>query len=129
MATNNGLVIAIDFDGTIVTHEYPEIGRDLGAIPVLKELQGRGYRLILHTMRSGSLLKRAVAWCEERGLKFYAVNTNPDQKSWTDSPKLYADLYIDDSALGCPIKFIDGVKRPAVNWEKVREQLIYDGLL
>jgi len=125
----NDFTIAVDFDGTIVTHDYPHIGRDLGAIPVLKELQAHGYRLILLSMRSGALLKRAVEWCEERGLKFYAVNTNPSQKSWTDSPKVYADLYIDDAGLGCPIEFIDGVKRPAVNWKKVREQLVLDGFL
>lgn len=128
-SSSRDFTIAVDFDGTIVSHAYPEIGADLGGIPVLKELQERGYQLILYSMRSGRLLREAVEWCQARGLKFRAVNENPDQKSWTDSPKVHADLYIDDSALGCPIKFLDDVPRPAVDWKRVREQLERDGLL
>ena len=123
------LIIAVDFDGTCVTHEYPYMGRDIGAVPVLRELADAGYRLILHTMRSGRLAKSAAEWFKENGIPLYAVNSNPEQKSWTDSPKVYADLYIDDSALGCPIRFIDGARRPVADWVKIREQLVKDGYL
>lgn len=121
--------IAIDFDGTIVTHEYPEIGDDLGAVPVLKELEAKGYKLILLTMRSGHLLEEALEWLAEKGIKPYAVNENPSQSSWTKSPKVHADLYIDDCSLGCPLQFIDGVQRPAADWTKIREQLVKEGFL
>lgn len=50
MAIHNAL-IAVDFDGTVVTHAYPEIGDDAGAVAVLKELTDNGCRLILYTMR------------------------------------------------------------------------------
>ena len=121
--------IAIDFDGTVVTHAYPEIGDDLGAVPVLKELTDKGCRLILYTMRSDSLLTEALEWFKKRGIPIWAVNENPSQRRWTKSPKVYADLYIDDSALGCPTKIIDGEHRPAVDWVKVREQLVKIGFL
>ena len=102
-------IIAVDFDGTVVTHAYPHIGNDIGAVPVLRELIGNGCRVILYTMRSGRLLDDAVAWFARNDIPLYAVNENPAQREWTDSPKVFADLYIDDSALGCPIKFEDGI--------------------
>lgn len=122
-------VIAIDFDGTVVTHTYPEVGDDVGAVPVLKELCKNGCRLILYTMRSGDLLDDAKAWFRKQGIPLYAVNENPHQQRWTKSPKVHADLYIDDSALGCPIRFIDGARRPVADWVKIREQLVKDGYL
>ena len=122
-------IIAVDFDGTCVTLEYPYMGRDIGAVPVLRELADAGYRLILHTMRSGRLAKSAAEWFKENGIPLYAVNSNPEQKSWTDSPKVYADLYIDDSALGIPLKMTPDVTRPFVDWEGVRELLVREGYL
>ena len=80
-------------------------------------------------MRHGKLLDDAIRWFRERGIPLYAVNENPAQREWTDSPKVFADLYIDDSALGCPIKFEDGIKRPFVNWVKVRQRLVEEGFL
>lgn len=126
---NNNICIAVDFDGTCVTHEYPHTGLDVGAVPVLRELVESGCKLILCTMRSGELLERACDWFKKNGLPLYGVNSNPTQKEWTSSPKVYADIYIDDSALGCPIKFRDGVVRPFVDWVKVRELLVRDGIL
>mgnify|MGYP000497805450 FL=1 len=125
----HGAIIAVDFDGTVVTHAYPHIGSDIGAVPVLRELIDNGCRLILYTMRSGKLLDDASAWFARNDIPLYAVNENPAQKEWTESPKVFADLYIDDSALGCPIKFEDGVKRPFVNWAKVRLRLVEEGFL
>ncbi len=69
------MIIAVDFDGTIVEHRYPEIGRELPfAIETLKTLQREGHRLILWSVREGRLLDEAVEFCNARGLEFYAVN-------------------------------------------------------
>ena len=124
------MIIAVDFDGTCVEHEYPEVGMDVeGAVDVLKALRANGHRIILFTMRSGSKLDAATRWFKERKIELWGINENPEQKEWTSSPKVFADLYIDDSAVGCPIMFVDGARRPMVNWAKVRTQLENDGLL
>lgn len=124
------VIIAIDFDGTCVEHDYPAIGLEVeGCVEVLRELNKRGHRLILHTMRSGEKLDKAVKWFKDREIALWAVNENPEQKAWTESPKVFANIYIDDSSLGCPIKFIDGVSRPVVDWAKIRALLEYDGVL
>jgi hypothetical protein len=115
--------IAIDFDGTCVTHEYPEIGNDIGAGPVLKQLVAAGHRLILYTMRSGKELEAAKNWFSDENIPLYGVQYNPTQKDWTESNKCYAQLYIDDSALGCPLKYPSG-KRPYVDWGEVKDVLI-----
>lgn len=98
------MTIAVDFDGTIVTHEYPHIGKPIPfAIETLKKLQQEDHhRLILWSVREGDLLKEAVDYCASKGLEFYAVNANypeesPDQRM---SRKVSADLYIDDRNLG-----------------------------
>lgn len=123
------MIIALDFDGTVVSHEYPHIGEDIGAVPVLKELVAAGHKLILFTMRSGKLLDDAVAWFERNGIELYAVNENPEQKSWTSSVKVHANIYIDDCALGCPIRYEDDIRRPFVDWKKVREILAYNRVI
>ena len=123
------LVIAIDFDGTCVTHEYPYMGSDIGAVPVLKELTEAGYHLVLNTMRSGKTEKVAVKWFKDNDIPLYGVNINPDQKSWSASPKVYADLYIDDSALGVPLTSSPTSTRPYVDWIRVREWLVAEGYL
>ena len=91
MHTINNMIIAIDFDGTCVTHEYPKIGKDIGAIPVLKKLLKNGNNIILYTMRSGKELIDAVDWFNKNEISLYGVNTNPSQSSWTLSPKVYAN--------------------------------------
>lgn len=123
------VVIAVDFDGTCVTHDYPYIGSDIGAVPVLRELVDAGYNLVLNTMRSGRLEKDAVRWFKENNIPLYGVNCNPDQKSWTSSPKVFADLYIDDAALGIPLKTSQTSTRPFVDWVEVRKLLIALGYL
>lgn len=130
MAKDNGYIIAVDFDGTCVEHDYPAVGMEVeGAVETLRTLVKRGHRIILYTMRSGSKLDAAVKWFSDRKIELWAVNRNPEQAEWTESPKVFADLYIDDSALGCPIMFIDGVRHPVVNWTKVRTQLEYHNIL
>lgn len=130
MAKDKGYVIAVDFDGTCVEHNYPAIGMDVeGAVEVLRTLNKHGHRIILNTMRSGQRLEAAVRWFRDRKIELWAVNRNPEQEQWTTSPKVYADIYIDDSALGCPLIFLEGVRRPVVNWSKVRQLLESDGMI
>lgn len=98
------MTIAVDFDGTIVTHEYPRIGKPIPfAIETLKKLQQEDHhRLILWSVREGDLLKEAVDYCASKGLVFYAVNANYPEETydqWTNR-KVTADLYIDDRNLG-----------------------------
>lgn len=130
MAKDKGYVIAVDFDGTCVEHNYPAIGMDVeGAVDVLRTLNKHGHRIILNTMRSDQRLEAAVRWFRDRKIELWAVNRNPEQEQWTSSPKVYADIYIDDSALGCPLIFLEGVRRPVVNWSKVRQLLESDGII
>ncbi len=99
------MTIAVDFDGTIVTHEYPKIGKAIPfAIPTLLKLQEERHRLILWTAREGDLLDDAVNYCKKQGLEFYAVNSNyPEEDNLKEvfrPRKLTADLFIDDRNLG-----------------------------
>ena len=98
------MTIAIDFDGTIVEHRYPQIGKEMPfAIDTLKRLIDDRHRLILWTVREGELLDEAVEWCRERGVEFYAVNRDYPEEEGTDrnfSRKLKVDLFIDDRNLG-----------------------------
>ena len=135
------MIIALDFDGTCVTHEFPNVGKDIGAVPVLKELVAKGHKLILWTMRSdrevlgatrnefiidekGTFLTDAVNWFKENNIPLYGIQKNPTQFNWTTSPKSYAELMIDDSSFGCPLK-IDYTlsNRPFVNWDLIEQGL------
>lgn len=101
--TESSKVIAVDFDGTIVEHKYPAIGKEmLFAFATLKALQQKGHKLILWTIRTGPLLDEAVEYCRANGVEFYAVNKNypeelMDEKS---SRKLNVDIFIDDRNVG-----------------------------
>lgn len=101
--------IVLDFDGTVVKHRYPAVGEDIGAVPVLKRLVNNGHHLLLNTMRSHDCdgvdtLQPAIDWFAVRNLPIYGINENPNQKAWTASPKVYGNIYIDDAALGAPVK-------------------------
>lgn len=99
----NSLLIAVDFDGTIVEDEYPKIGKaKIFAFETLKQLQKDGHRLILWTYRHGHRLDDAVAFCKENGIEFYAVNKSyPEEVMDAKTPrKLNADLFIDDRNVG-----------------------------
>ena len=110
------MIIAVDFDGTIVQHKYPAIGKEIPfAIETLKLIQAKGHQLILWTYRSGKELEDAIKFCNDRGLTFYAVNNNFEDEEFdsTYSRKIYADIYIDDrNLLGIP------------EWEKINQLLI-----
>src|SRR5262245_19855617 len=101
------MYVAIDFDGTLVDHQFPDIGEELPrAFYWLKEWQRLGAKLLLWTMRSdsshGPTLTDAVEYCRKRGVEFFGVNQNPTQ-TWSSSPKAYAHVYVDDAAAGCPL--------------------------
>ena len=124
------MIIGIDFDGTCVTHDYPRIGKEIGATEVLKRLVEAGHKLILNTMRSDKELQDAVNWFKKNGIELYGVNENPTQKRWTNSPKVYAHMYIDDAALGCPlINAPELSNRPFVDWDSIDLQLIQKGII
>lgn len=110
------MIIAVDFDGTIVEHKYPKIGKEKPfAVKTLKLIQDKGHQLILWTYRSGKELEEAVRFCEEKGLVFHAVNQNlyEDELTHSSSRKIYADIYIDDrNLLGIP------------EWGKIYELII-----
>lgn len=99
----NPLIIAVDFDGTIVEDAYPKIGKPMVlAFETMKKLQSEGHRLILWTYRSGRKLNEAVAFCKENGIEFYAVNKNFPEEIYNEkySRKIHADIFIDDRNIG-----------------------------
>lgn len=121
----SSLIVACDFDGTVVEHDYPEIGVAVPlAVETLRELRDLGARFILWTMRSELELAAAVMWFETQVHPLFGVNSNPTQSAWSRSPKAYAHVYIDDAAAGCPLMPSTRVKRPMVDWSKLRPHLI-----
>jgi hypothetical protein len=140
------MTIGIDFDGTCLTHSFPELGKDIGAVPVLRELTDAGHRLILWTMRcdsndtlvlengyvihSGPFLTMAVDWFRDNNIPLWAIQRNPEQDAWTSSPKALCDLYIDDAALGAPLTSNHTLSgRPFLDWSKAREMLVLRGVI
>jgi len=119
------MYICVDFDGTVVDHRFPKIGQAApDAIHWLQRWQELGARIILWTMRSPNpeypnVLQDAVEYLESRGVHLYGVNENPDQKTWSTSPKAYAPIYVDDAAFGCPLVEVEDFARPCVNWAVV----------
>jgi len=98
------MIIAVDFDGTVVDHEYPAIGETkLFAFETLKALQEKGFRLIMWTYRAGKELDEAVEFCKANGIEFYAINKNYPEEEYVEgeiSRKINADIYIDDKNIG-----------------------------
>lgn len=148
------MTIAVDFDGTCVTHDFPKVGKNIGAEIVLKKLADKGHKIILYTMRShpsektesaeasgmtpttNDYLQDAIDWFEKYDIPLYGVNDNPSQHSWSDSPKVYANIYIGIAALGIPLACQDmshmydsSMMRPYVEWVRVSELLYESGIL
>lgn len=122
------MIIAVDFDGTCVTHEYPKVGKNIGAEFVLKFLSDKGHTIILNTMRGDSLdtstVKDAVKWFNDNNIPLSGINFSPHQSDWTKSSKCFAHVYIDDAALGCPLSQLPFYSsRPFVNWYEVAKRL------
>lgn len=139
------MIIAIDFDGTCVKHKFPKVGEDIGAVPILKKLVDAGHQLILFTMRAdreykrdtgdpniqdvtGTFLADAVNWFKKNNIPLWGIQTNPDQHKWTTSPKAYAQLYIDDAGLGCPLT-TDGEGNIFADWDGIEQLLFHKGIL
>lgn len=124
------LIIGVDFDGTIVRHEYPDIGPPcLGAIDALKLFIKEGARIVLFTMRSdggehGDTLTQAVNFLKDNGVELWGINRNPTQDSWTSSPKAYCHVYIDDAAFGCPLREPCDGSRAYVDWPSVTGSIL-----
>ena len=121
------MTIAVDFDGTIVTHEYPNIGKEIPfAIQTLKLLQKDGHKLILWSVREGKLLNEAVQWCRKRGLEFYAINRDyPEEEKSNNnnySRKLKVDIWIDDRNIG-------GLPDWGVIYRIIKENKTYEEIL
>lgn len=116
--------IIIDFDGTSVSHAYPYIGKDIGAIPVLRKLITAGHKLILFTMRDKTQLEDAVNWFITNEINLYGIQRNPTQNRWTTSPKAYGQLIIDDAAIFAPLKFDPTISnRPFIDWNVMEKEL------
>lgn len=123
------MIVGIDFDGTVVKHAYPLVGEEVDkAVMVMKKLVSHGHQLILYTMRSDESLLDAEKWFEDRSIPLYGVNNNPSQRRWTNSIKVYAHVYIDDAALGCPLLEGGKMERPFVDWDSVDKLLEQRGL-
>lgn len=139
------LVIILDFDGTCTTHDFPRIGKDIGAVPVLKALTDNGHKIVLFTMRSdgfkkpyggatgtlgGPYLTEAVNWFKENGIPLYGIQSNPTQKHWTSSPKAHGDWMIDDISFGCPLKLdLTLSDKPFVDWSIIEDYCYQTGLI
>ena len=126
-AKRSHMVIAVDFDGTIVEHRYPAIGKELPfAIETLCKLTEEGHCLILWTVREGEYLDDAVKFCRERGLEFYAINREyPEEEKERNNHftrKLKADMWIDDRNLG-------GLPDWGTIYEMIRHNLTYEDLM
>lgn len=136
------LIIGLDFDGTCVTHEFPLVGKDLpNCVETLRRLVSHGARLVLWTMRAnhtvppisndpdihaeaGMYLDDAVNWFKEREIPLWGIQRNPEQDSWTSSPKAYCHTYIDDAALGCPLTYdLEVSNRVFADWYRIEGML------
>lgn len=119
--------IGIDFDNTVVSDLFPEVGLSLGAEPILKKLIANGHKLILWTVRSGEALDKAVDWFKQNDIELFGINENPEFEGDEQARKIYCDLYIDDRSLGIQYDaFFDAPRNKVmrvVNWDSMREQL------
>ena len=119
--------LALDFDGVCVTNEnYPGIGKDIGAIPVLKKILAKGNRIILWTRRDGFALDNAVKWFKDNNIELAGINKMPGKGG--GSPKIDADVFIDDKGLGAPLTHSSSGK-PYINWTLASAYLRKKGLI
>lgn len=126
---NKQIDILVDADGTVFTHEYPRVGRDIGAVPVLQELVKNGHRLIIFTMRDGKELQDVVDWYAKNNIPLFGIQSNPEQKRWTTSPKAYGQYIIDDICAFAPLKKEKPYDKPFIDWVLMRQELVNVGLI
>lgn len=115
------IVLALDIDSTVVTHAYPAMGDDIGAIPWLRQVleEFPEVHIMLNTMRDGEDLDLAKTWLEERGIPVWATNHNPTQTRWTSSPKPHAHVYVDDRGVGVPLR-----EDRCIDWDRFGPMLL-----
>lgn len=103
------LIISVDFDGTCVEGDLPEIGAPMpGAVEVLREIASRGHRIVLSTCRENATkrkyLDEALAWFAAHGIPLRSVNENHLDDDFREPPslrrKIYSDFHVDDRNLG-----------------------------
>lgn len=123
------MIISVDFDGTIVEHRYPAIGKERPfATATLRRLMQDGHKLILFSVREGQLLEDAIMWCEERGVRFYSANADIDEDAGAHqgvanfTRKIKADIFIDDRNIG-------GIPDWGVIYQLISRHLTYDQYL
>lgn len=121
------MTIAVDFDGTIVEHAYPRIGKEIPfATETLRQLIHDRHKLVLWTVREDELLQEAIDWCRERGVEFYAVNRDyPEEEREKNnhfSRKLKVDIWIDDRNIG-------GLPDWGTIYRMIREHLTWDDII
>jgi hypothetical protein len=121
------MTIAVDFDGTIVEHAYPKIGKEMPfATETLRQLIQDRHKLVLWTVREDALLQEAIDWCKERGVEFYAINRDyPEEEREKNnhfSRKLKVDLWIDDRNIG-------GLPDWGTIYRMIKEHLTWDDII
>jgi len=131
--TQENVVLAIDFDGTIVDHQTylgdGEWTNEVVPVPLaletLRDFVDAGYKLVLWTCRANEKLDQAIEYLAQSGIEFIGINDNPTDWMITPSPKVFCNIYIDDAALGCPLTA--GTKeRPVVDWAAIRDMFQLD---
>ena len=122
------LNFAIDFDNTCVSQiKHPAVGPDVPeAVETMKDLIKAGHKIFLWTVRSDDALELAVAWFEKNGIELSGINKKKGQRHYSTSPKMDADVFLDDKSFGCPLIQLDWMKKPCVDWRKVREVYLPD---
>ena len=132
------MIISVDFDGTCVTHDFSNTGKDIGAEIVLKSLVDAGHKIICVSMRSKEqsitmnvdTINGISEWFKNNNIDLYAINDNPSQEAWSKSRKIYANIYIDDQFLGCPLQYNkEYSERVFVDWYIVTKILVKSGFL
>jgi hydroxymethylpyrimidine pyrophosphatase-like HAD family hydrolase len=120
------MIIAVDFDGTICEHRFPEIGAPVAdAITWMRRWQSAGIQLVLWTVRGGEALQLAVDYCQQNGVIFDGINANVTNIFLKEfSNKIYADLYVDDRAVGCPLCKNPGSQAVVVDWNDVGPKIL-----
>lgn len=115
-------IMAVDFDGTLVSDRFPEIGIEREHVcNAIRQWQEKGVKSILWTSRTDEHLEAAVNWCKEHNLNFDAVNQNiPEVIALTgrDTRKVFADIYIDDKSCLADVLEINMFVNRRTNWHE-----------
>ena len=124
------MIIAVDFDGTIVMDDFPDIGYPVpNAINTIQKLIDNDHKIVLWTVRSGKYLDEAVEFLRDEGITLWGINSNPTQHKWSSSPKAHCHLYIDDKAFGCPLMYDPHLDMSYVQWTDIQEYFTMKGII